>query len=157
MVSTILFLLIIEILSFCQTETCLKDFPAFQSKYLNLPPPTSTSAHGHVHYMFSMEFTTKFQEAVDHDRLKELGSLIGHFKKKTYSGRKSLRDYSPWLANYRLGDGVTNELKLPALRGKTLKVEAFRDDIQYLHSKQLPVKLALIGRTIAKVLICLPN
>lgn len=95
--------------------------------------------------MFSLDFTTKFQEAFDQGRLKELTSLLGIFKKKTSSGRKSLRDYSPWLANYRFGDNVTNELELPTLRGKTIKVEAFRDDIHYLHSKQLPVRLTFVG------------
>lgn len=124
----------------------MKDFPIFQSKYLNLPPPTARSAHGHIHYSFSEAFTAKFQEAFNQGRMKTLFNSLDSFRKKTDPGQKSLRDYSPWLANYRIGDGEVNGLELPGFRGKTLKVETFRDDILYLHSKQLPVRLTLVGQ-----------
>uniref|UniRef100_A0A0P6IJU2 non-specific serine/threonine protein kinase n=1 Tax=Daphnia magna TaxID=35525 RepID=A0A0P6IJU2_9CRUS len=126
------------------SETYAKDFPIFQSKYLNLPPPTARSAHGHVHYSFSQAFTGKFQETLDQGRMKSLLNSLEFFKKKTFPGQKSLRDYSPWLANYRIDDGIVNLLELPGLKGKTLKVETFRDEIQYLQSKQLPVRLTIV-------------
>lgn len=65
---------------------------------------------------------------------------------KTLPGRRSLRDYSPWLANYRLGDNFSNGLlELPVFSGKTLKVDAVRDELLYFHSKQFPVRLTFIG------------
>lgn len=77
--------------------------------------------------------------------MKSLLNSLEFFKKKTFPGQKSLRDYSPWLANYRIDDGIVNLLELPGLKGKTLKVETFRDEIQYLQSKQLPVRLTIVG------------
>ncbi|KAI9558578.1 hypothetical protein GHT06_015366 [Daphnia sinensis] len=126
------------------SATYAQDFPNFQSKYLNLPPPTARSAHGHVHYSFSEAFTGKFQETLDQRHIKSLLHSLDSFKKKTIPGQKSLRDYSPWLANYRIDDGIVNKLELPGLKGKTLKVETFRDEIQYLQSKQLPVRLTIV-------------
>lgn len=124
----------------------MKDFPTFQSKYLNLQTPTDVSVHGHVHYAFSTRFTAKFQEAFEQGKQKELMESLKNFKKKTTSGGKSLRDYSPWLASYRLGNNITSELKIPSLNGGILKVEAFRDGLEYLNSKQLPVRLTFVGQ-----------
>lgn len=126
-------------------ENVVEEFSNFQSKYLNLPPPTASSAHGHVHYVFSQAFTTSFEEAFNHGNLDRLADSLVSFKKITVPGKRSLRDYSPWLANYRLGDNVKTQLEIPSSNGKSVKVESFRDDIQFLQSKQLPVRLILIG------------
>lgn len=123
----------------------MRDYPSFRSKYLHLSPPNVTSAYGHVHHAFSQDFTAKFEDAYKNSSLENLAGAI-YFQKKTTAGKKSLRDYSPWLANYRFGDGLTDQIEIPTLKGKTLKIQAFRDDIEYLHSKQLPVRLTLVGR-----------
>jgi hypothetical protein len=91
-------------------------------------------------------YTSKFQEAFKTGRLSELSNLLHSFKKQTFSGLRSLKDYSPWLANYRPGGSFSNGLlELPGFKGNTLKVEAFRDKIEYLNSKQFPARLTFVG------------
>lgn len=51
------------------------------------------------------------------------------------------------LANYRSSDcsSEADLLKLPGPSGQLLKVEALRDDVEFLQSIRLPVKLTFIG------------
>ena len=122
-----------------------EDWRIFKSKYLNLKPPTKDSPHGLIHYAFSSQFSDRLNDAPEANR-DILSTLKQQFKKKTSAGPKSIADYSPWLANYRRGDDGSEQLQLPTRNGQELlTVEAFRDEIYFLKSKQLPLRITIIG------------
>ena len=81
-----------------------------------------------------------------------LEALLG-FYYETCHGLKSLNDYSPWLANYKSSNCGSSQLNLPVQRNQRkncaranlLQIEAFRDDITFMNSKQLPVRVTFIG------------
>jgi len=124
--------------------TC-EDWRIFKSKYLNLKQPTKDSPHGLVHYAFSSQFSDRITDEPEANP-DELRSLMMQFKKRTSSGPKSLADHSPWLANYRRGDDGSEQLQFPTRNGQELlTVEAFRDEISFFKSKQLPLRITLIG------------
>lgn len=113
---------------------------------MDLAPPNEYSAYGHVHFNFSQSFSAKFKKAFTEGRLGDMKEPLARLKHTSRPDiAHSLRDYSPWMANYRFGEERSGKLFLPISKGKTLQVESFRDDIRFLNSKQLPVKLTLLS------------
>ena len=122
-----------------------EDWINFKTKYLDLKQPTKDSPHGSIHYAFSSQFSDRLRNQSEANP-SELRKLSEQFRKKTSFGLKSLSDYSPWLANYRRGDDGSEQLQFPIRNGKELlTVEAFRDEITFLSSKQLPLRITIIG------------
>jgi len=136
------------------------DYSSFKKKHLHLRRPGVNSTYGKVHYNFSETFSTKFD-----NELNEHGCFVSdasynvllealqNFSYATSHGLKSLFDYSPWLATYKSTNFGSSQLKLPVHRNQgkkdgninLLQVEAFKDDITFMNSKQLPVRVTFIG------------
>ena len=129
-------------------------------KYLHLARPGADSTYGKIHYNFSEAFSTKFDKEFDERgcfasdaSYSVLLEALHNFSYATCHGLKSLHDYSPWLATYKSANFGLSQLKLPVHRNQgkrdassnLLQVEAFKDDITFMNSKQLPVRVTFVG------------
>ena len=121
--------------------------------------PGVNSSYGKIHFNFSEAFSVKFDKEFDeHGRFvldtsyNVLLEALLDFSCGTCHGLKILNDYSPWLATYKSSSCGSSQLKLPVhrnqgkncARANLLQVEAFRDDITFINSKQLPVRVTFI-------------
>ena len=121
--------------------------------------PGVNSSYGKIHFNFSEAFSVKFDKEFDeHGRFvldtsyNVLLEALLDFSCGTCHGLKILNDYSPWLATYKSSSCGSSQLKLPVhrnqgkncARANLLQVEAFRNDITFINSKQLPVRVTFI-------------